>query len=105
MNSWKSRCDELARLIKIISDHYGGDDPEFLADYVADIAASHGDAIQDAIDWGNREIATLGLSPLKMASPSRTIDFCKTCGYRAPFCYFEKHERCTHNDEDKAMRG
>lgn len=48
--SWKEQRDEIYTLIQAISDHYGGDDIEWLRGYVKNIIQAHKDDLSTTLD-------------------------------------------------------
>ena len=48
--SFKEKKELLAKLIKQISDHYGGDEEEFLREYSKDVFERYKDDVDTAID-------------------------------------------------------
>jgi hypothetical protein len=49
-NSWREKRNHLERLIRKVSEMYGGDDSKFLEDYVKDVINEYGDNLDVAID-------------------------------------------------------
>jgi hypothetical protein len=47
---WIAKKNEICNLIKKISDHYGGDDIEWLREYAKEVIAENRDDIQKALD-------------------------------------------------------
>ena len=41
MNNWKEQRNQLAEVIKEISDQHGGDDPIWLADYTLEVVKAY----------------------------------------------------------------
>jgi hypothetical protein len=49
MLSWREQADKLSKLIKKVSDQYGGDDADFLETYTAEIIAKYRTNLQEPI--------------------------------------------------------
>lgn len=47
--SWNEQRKELQRLIKLISDHNGGDDPKWLYDYCQEVITNYHANLEDAL--------------------------------------------------------
>jgi hypothetical protein len=47
--NWKASRDYLAKLIKEVSDHHGGDDPAFLDKHIAEVVTKYADDLGTAI--------------------------------------------------------
>jgi hypothetical protein len=49
LNNWDAQKMCLTRLVKVLSDHHGGDDPEWLARYTAQLINKYKDNLDVAI--------------------------------------------------------
>ena len=49
MESYKQKCESLCKLIKKVSDHYGGDNILFLREYCKDVIKNNSDDIDKVI--------------------------------------------------------
>lgn len=47
--SWRSKRDKLCKLIKTVSDQYGGDDRDWLREYARDVINLYTDDLDSAI--------------------------------------------------------
>lgn len=49
LKSWKDKRNHLSKLIKKISDKYGGDDSVWLKEYTSDVIIKYTDDLDEAI--------------------------------------------------------
>ncbi len=84
--SWKDKKNHLYALIKSISDHYGGDDTDWLRDYARDMVETNKEDLDKAILCFEQLSSGLKIKTSHEAKKSIKIDLCEMCGYRIVFC-------------------
>jgi len=91
MRSWKEQKNKLCNLIKMISDHYGGDDLDFLRSYCAEVINTYKDDLKTALQCFEdiAKIAGINTSVVRLKIPFNS-NVCCLCKYMPTFCFCKK---------------
>ncbi len=88
--SWKEKKNRICKLIKLISDHHGGeDDLEELRDYCKTVIESHKDDLNVPLATFLLLADSLGINyeePEELIKFPIVINICPWCKYVPPFC-------------------
>lgn len=89
VTSWIEKRNRIAKLIKLLSDCYGGDDPEFLREYFFEIIDKNKDNLQFPLDCFEDLYSYCDIDEnldIKEKIKLSRIFTCIKCGYNPPFC-------------------
>lgn len=97
--SWSKKRKRICYLIKCLSDHYGGDDIEFLKEYAKDVIEAYSDDLDTALNCFTD--LTKGIDVSSRGDPEKSVIMvlCETCGYRPPFCRFDLGKGCSFDKQ------
>jgi hypothetical protein len=93
---WIAKKQQLFHLVKQVSDAYGGDEIEWLREYAKEVVETNKDDLQQAIDCFESLLKGAPQKLRKTSEKPLKTNFCGQCGYRPPFCYFDRDQKCTN---------
>jgi hypothetical protein len=98
--SWRQKRKRLLYLIKFVSDMYGGDDIEFLKEYAREVLEAYKDDLDTALSCFTSLTEGRDITPNHEPENASIIDLCESCGYRPPFCRFDKGNGCSFEQKE-----
>lgn len=93
---WIAKKNVLCGLIKKVSDANGGDDVEWLRDYVRDVVEDSKDCLDSAIACFSDVLVGSHLKFIESQKKAIPTNVCPGCGYVAPFCYYQVNKECSN---------
>lgn len=86
--SWKDKKERVCLLIKSISDHYGGDNIDWLREYCRDVLEADKPTLYRALFCFEDVLLISGAAkPEPLRSRQIKKSTCQFCGYMPAFCF------------------
>lgn len=100
MSSWKGKKEILCKLIKKLSDAYGGDDIEWLREYARDVCWDYNEKLDEAIACFSSLMVGAPKTSLETKKNGIELNLCGGCGYRILFCSCVVSKECSKMREN-----